>query len=238
MCLLSCIVQKQETAHSQRRRKTVIRRIVTILSLYSALTIGATAQQSAGEIEKALQQKSNDVGTLVNLGKLCHEQGSTGDEQAVEKGIMVLDKALEIEKTNSMALVYRGSLWTMRGRDASDPFEKMKDVENGIDDMNKAVELAPDDISVRLVRGINSIQLPTFFNRLSTAIKDFSFLVEDPRLSHLDVQLQATIYCWAGVAYKRDSQRIKAKELLEKAFSLSPNSGIAQKAEQELADLH
>lgn len=113
----------------------------------------------------------------------------------------------------------------------------MKGVEKGIDDMDKAVELTPDDISVRLVRGVNSVQLPSFFNRLATAIKDFSYLLGDPRLAHLDAQLQSTIYCWAGVAYKRDSQRSKAKELLEKAISLSPDSITAKKAEQELTDL-
>jgi tetratricopeptide (TPR) repeat protein len=74
------------------------------------------------------------------------------------------------------------------------------------------------------------------FKRLGTALKDFSFLLADPRFPHLDVQLQSTIYYWAGVAYKRDNQADKAKEYLEKAISVAPESMTAKNAEKELKE--
>jgi len=215
----------------------MIHKPVAIFLLYSLFFAVSLSQQSVKELEGILQQKPNDVGTLVELGKLYHEQAAGRNEEAVENGFTCLDKALELEPSNVVALAYRGSLWTMRGRDAQSPFEKLKHVNKGIDEIDKAVELAPDNISIRLMRGINCLQLPSIFKRLGTALKDFSFLLADPRFPKLDINLQSTIHYWTGIAYKHDNQIEKAKERLKKAVSAAPKSAAAQKAEKELKEL-
>ena len=207
---------------------------LTLLSpLFFSLSL---CQQPIRELEATLQQKPNDVETLVALGKYYHDQGAGGNTGAVEKGFTYLDKALQLEPTNAIALAYRGSLWTMRGRDAWFPFTKLSHVDKGIDDLDKAVDLAPDNITVRLTRGINSVQLPSMFKRLGTALKDFSFLLADPQFPHFNASLQSRIYYWAGVANKRDNQITKAKEFLEKAIAVSPGSDTAQRAKKELTE--
>ena len=208
--------------------------IVLLSSLFFTLSM---SQQSIKELEGALQQKPNDVETLIVLGKLYHDQGAAGSTEAVDKGFTVFDKVIELDPTNAVAFAYRGSLWTMRGRDAWFPFTKLKHVDKGIDELDKAADLAPDNITVHLMRGINSLQLPSMFKRLGTALKDFSFLLADPRFPHLEVHLQSTIFYWAGVAYKRDNQAGKAKEYLEKAISKAPESPTAKNAEKELKEL-
>jgi tetratricopeptide (TPR) repeat protein len=214
----------------------MIHKIVAITLLSALLFSLSLSQHTIKELEGSLQQKPNDVETLIALGKLYQDQGAGGNKEAVEKGFTCLDKALQLDPTNALALVYRGSLWTMRGRDAWFPFTKMSYVDKGIDDLDKAAELAPDNIAVRLTRGINSLQLPSMFKRLGTALKDFSFLLTDPRLPHLEVHLPSTIYYWAGVAYKRDNQAVKAKEYLEKAIYVAPESNTAQSAQKELKE--
>ena len=148
-----------------------------------------------------------------------------------------LDKALELEPNNGEALAYRGSLWTMRGRDAWWPFTKMSHVDKGIDEMDKAAELAPTNATVHIVRGINSTQLPSMFKRLSTALKDFDYLLNCHEFSYFYEKLQSKIYLWAGIAYKHDNQTAKAKELLQKSISLDPNSDMAVKAKKEMKEL-
>ena len=207
--------------------------IIIFSSLFFALSL---SQQNIKELEERLRQKPNDIETLIALGKLYHDQGASGDKEAVDKGFTYLDKTIELDPTNAVAWAYRGSLWTMRGRDAWFPFTKLKHVDKGIDELDKAAELGPDNIAVHLTRGINSLQLPSIFKRLGTALKDFSFLLADARFPHLEAHLQSTIYYWAGVAYKRDSQTSKAKEYLEKAISAAPESTTAQKAEKELKE--
>ena len=205
---------------------------ITLASFF--LCAFAQSQPSIHELEGILQQKPNDVETLIALGKIYHDQGAAGNKEAVDKGFEYLDKAIELDPTNAAAYAYRGSLWTMRGRDAWFPFTKLKDVDKGIDELDKAVDLSPDNITVHITRGINSVQLPSLFKRLGTAIKDFSYLLADPRFPHLEVHLQSLIYYWAGVAYKRDNQMDRASEYLKKAIAVAPDSPTAKNAEKEL----
>ncbi len=195
------------------------------------------SQQSTQTLEAQLETNPHDINVLLNLGIAYHSQGAAGNEDAVEKGFACFDTLLSIEPTNAAALAFRGSLWTLRARDAWWPFTKLKDVEKGVDEMDKAVDLAPENVSVRLTRGITSVSLPSMFHRLGTALKDFSYLLNHPGFSQFSKSFQATIYRWAGVAYKQDGQKGKAKELLEKAIEVDPGSDNATSAKQELDNL-
>jgi tetratricopeptide (TPR) repeat protein len=212
----------------------MMQRFFTIFFLALFFTGVSRTQDNAKDLEGVLEQKPNDVETLMKLGKIYHDQGVAGNDDAVDKGFTCLDKVLQIDPSNAIALAYRGSLWTLRARDAWWPFTKMKDVDKGIDEMDKAVDLAPDNITVRLVRGINSVQLPSMFHRLPVALKDFEHMLNDSRFTGFNPHLQSTIYCWAGIAYNSDGQTAKAKELLQRAVSVDPNSETARKAENEL----
>jgi tetratricopeptide (TPR) repeat protein len=195
------------------------------------------SQQSIKDLEAQVAQSPHDVKALLNLGIAYHNQGAAGNEDAVEKGFVCLDTVLTLDPTNAVAFAYRGSLWTMRGRDAWWPFTKMSDVDKGIDELDKAVDLAPENVSIRITRGVNSVHLPSMFKRLGTALKDFNFLLNHPAFPKFDAGLQSTIYYWAGVAHKQDNQRDKAKGFLQKAIDLAPDSDNARNARQELKDL-
>ncbi len=212
----------------------MIQKMLTIVFLVFSLTGISRAQDNAKDLEGILAQKPNDVETLMKLGRIYHDQGVAGNDDAVDKGFTCFDKVLQLDPSNAVALVYRGSLWTLRARDAWWPFTKMKDVDKGVDEMDKAVDLAPDNVSVRLVRAINSVNLPSMFRRLPIALKDFEYLMNDSKFAGYNLHLQSTIYCWAGIAYNNDGQAAKAKELLQKAVSADPNSETAKKAENEL----
>ena len=212
----------------------MIQRMFAIVFLAFLFTGISRTQDNEKDLQGVLAQKPNDVETLMKLGKIYHDQGVAGNDDAVDKGFTCFDKILQIDPSNAVALVYRGSLWTLRARDAWWPFTKMKDVDKGVDEMDKAVDLAPDNISVRLVRGINSVNLPSMFHRLPVALKDFEYMMSDAKFAGFNPHLQATIYCWAGIAYNNDNQTAKAKELLQKAISADPNSETAHKAENEL----
>jgi tetratricopeptide (TPR) repeat protein len=212
----------------------MIQRMFSIVFLALLFTGISRTQDDVKSLEGVLAQKPNDFETLMKLGKIYHDQGVAGNDDAVDKGFACFDKVLQIDPSNAVALVYRGSLWTLRARDAWWPFTKMKDVDKGVDEMDKAVDLAPDNVSVRLVRGINSVNLPSMFHRLPIALKDFEYLMNNAKFASLNSHLQSTIYCWAGIAYDNDGQAVKAKELLLKAISADPNSDTAHRAENEL----
>jgi len=213
------------------------RRIINFAIFVLVATGICHSQQSISDLQAQISRNPHDTSALLNLGIAYHNQGVAGDEDAVEKGFVCLDTVLTLDPTNAVALAYRGSLWTLRGRDAWWPFTKMSDVDKGIDEMDKAVDLAPDNVSVRITRGINSVNLPSMFKRIGTALKDFSYLLNQPSFSHFDLGLQSRIYYWAGVAYKHDNQPAKAKVYLQRAIDVAPESETAKNAKQELKDI-
>ena len=92
-----------------------MRRKRFLFALVGSLVFGAAlAQENVKELEAKLQQNPNDVATLVLLGRAYHDQGTAGDEDAVDKGFPYLDKVLQLDPPNAVALAYRGSLWTLR----------------------------------------------------------------------------------------------------------------------------
>ena len=88
-------------------------------------------QASIRELEGKRQTSPHDIKTLIDLGTLYHRAGADGDENAVEKGFGCFDTILALDPASAVAHAYRGSLWTMRGRDASDPLTKVRDVDMG-----------------------------------------------------------------------------------------------------------
>jgi len=214
------------------KRKSVL---IAALWLLAASTV--LAQPTIKDLEDTLSRNPSDVAALVQLGKLYHDRAAAGDNDAVEKGFTYLDRALELDSSNAVALAYRGSLWTMRARDAWWPFNKLSKVDRGVDEMDKAVDRAPENITVRLVRAINGVQLPEMFHRLPVALKDFDHLLKTPEFGRLTPQLRCTIYCWAGIANKKDHQPARAKEYLQRAVDLGAGTPLGTRAQVELKDL-
>ena len=82
--------------------------------------------------------------------------------------------------------------------------------------MDKAVDLAPDNVSVPLVRGIKGMNLPLMSVDCLSPQRFQIVLMNDPRFVISILTFKRTIYCWAGIAYKNDSQPARAKECYRK----------------------
>lgn len=195
------------------------------------------AQDKARELEARLRTNPNDQATLMELGGLYHDIGMNGDDDAVEKAFTCFDKLLALDSTNVVALVYRGSLWTLRARDAWWPPTKLKYLKQGGEEMDRAVEIASDNMMVRLIRGINSLSLPEMFSRLDIALEDFITLLKHPEFPNQTRQLKAAIFYYSGVAYKRADEVDKARVLFQKAIAILPGSDFAKRAQDELSDM-
>jgi len=209
---------------------------MVVIALFIMTTV-SYSQQSIADLQAQVAREPHDMNALLSLGIAYHNAAVAGDKNATDKGFACLDTILARDPANAVALAYRGSLWTIRGRDAWWPFTKLSDVDKGIDQMDKAIDLAPDNVTVRLTRGINSVHLPSLFKRIGTAEKDFYYLLNSPSFTHFDSQLKSTIYYWSGYAYKQDNQNAKAKELLQKAIDVAPDSPNAKNAQNELKNL-
>jgi cytochrome c-type biogenesis protein CcmH/NrfG len=151
-------------------------KLMLMLALF-LLAFPALAQlneQQLKDYETCLAANPNDQEALLRLGIYYHNRGGEGDEKAVVKAVEFLDRLLQLNNRNTVAMAFYGSAVTMQSRDAFLPWNKMKYVNEGIGKLDKAVMLDSTNLRVRMVRGVNSVNLPDFLNRRPFALEESS----------------------------------------------------------------
>jgi tetratricopeptide (TPR) repeat protein len=217
-------------------RRSFFKRLISLL-IGLALVVSLYGQDKIKELEQQLKANPGDEATLMELGRLYHDQASSGDEVAVDKGISVLDQLLAIDSTNAVAVAYRGALLTMHGRDSWWPPNKLKYMRQGCEELDRAIEMDPGNIMVHLIRGINGLGLPEYAGRLSISLEDFIVLLRRPDFQEQTKELKAVIFYYGGVAYKRADDYDRARELFKRAIGVFPGSDYAKRSQEELRDM-
>lgn len=138
-------------------------------------------------------------------------EGVDGDEDSVVRSIKAFEKLFEAYPDRWEAYAFYGSACTLRARDVA-LVKKMDYVREGFGAMDEAVRQAPNCYWTRLVRAINSYQVPGFFKRRDLARKDFDFLTRkipasDPDVPLAETLLQLTYFHAGRFAYEERDPR-------------------------------
>ena len=67
--------------------------------------------------------------------------------------------------------------------------------------LDKAVELAPEDLELRLVRGITAVNMPFFVNKMDQGIADLETIIE----KDVSDEMKAEALYWLGYAHQKKS---------------------------------
>ena len=135
-----------------------------------AVAAEATAG-SAGE-------PSPELEALREEGIALHDKAREGDEDAAEKAVEALERYLARFPKDGEARAYLGSSYAMMGRDASSVASKMRYTNRGLRHLDRALDAAPRDFAVRLIRAGVNASLPKMFNRGEAATGDMLALDE------------------------------------------------------------
>ena len=77
-------------------RCTMIQRMFTVVFLAFLFTGISWTQDNVKDLEGVLEQKPNDVETLMKLGKIYLDQGVAGNDDAVDKGFTCSTKCFSL----------------------------------------------------------------------------------------------------------------------------------------------
>ncbi len=132
------------------------------------------------QLQQRLDKNPSDYEALRDLGIVYHNAVVKGSKVYAKKAVPYLEKAHQKKMDDNVVLCYLGSAYTLLARDTSDPMARMSYMNLGVNYMDQAVRNDADDISdyirIRLIRANNSMCLPKFLNRRSTAYEDFELL--------------------------------------------------------------
>jgi tetratricopeptide (TPR) repeat protein len=167
----------------------------------------------AAQLQQRLDQDPSDYDALRTLGIVYYAASLKDSKAYTKKAVRYLEQAKQKKFDDNVVLCYLGSAYTMLAKDAGDPMSKSSYVNKGIECMDKAVRMDPENISVRLIRANNSKNLPKFLNRRSVAYEDFEHLAGlFEKNSDVSPSLKACVYRDLAALYKEDGDAAKAQK--------------------------
>jgi tetratricopeptide (TPR) repeat protein len=150
-------------------------------------------------LKEKLQKDPNNTSLLIELGNAYNNEGK------YDQAEIVLNKAIRIDAHNINA--YKALLVSVENLAASG-YDFMVSIDTDYRTnlafqvmyiLDQAVECAPDDIELRLHRGIAGIQMPFFVGKLDQSIDDLNMILE----SEVPDSIKAEAKFWLGDAYER-----------------------------------
>lgn len=136
--------------------------------------------------------------------------GTGGDASARDASIDAFEKLYGSQPGNPVYLAYQGAGFTLRGRDAMMPWDKMKYTEKGADMIEKALSLlapehdtlllngTPASIETRLVAANTLLALPEFMNRRGGGKRALQAALDSQALAQSPAPVRANVFAVAA----------------------------------------
>ena len=105
-----------------------------------------------------------------------HDIARAGDKESIEQAVASFTKLLQQSPKDPLVLAYLGSSYALLARESSAVADKVRFTNRGLRYLDQSVVIAPEDVTVRLIRGTVSSNLPALFSREASAIEDFLYL--------------------------------------------------------------
>jgi hypothetical protein len=135
---------------------------------------GAEAQKTLQTLLARAKANPTDVAAHKSAGILLHQiNRATPTADGVEQGERLLKAASQADPGDAETQAWLGSIVTMKALFETDPGKQTFLVKLGTRSMDSAIQRAPENLIVRLVRANNSMELPAFLNRTRFAVEDF-----------------------------------------------------------------
>ena len=161
----------------------------------------------------------NNLKEELKKAKKLHNKGVDGDKKAVQKAKDELLTLRQIEPNNALIEAYYGSSLALLARDAVRLLDKEEKAQEGLDSLNRAVSMDPNQKEIRLLRANVCLRLPEeYFSCSKIAIEDFTFLLNGYQRdsNYLSKDLVIDILKKLSKAYKNDGKPDEAAAVLDR----------------------
>lgn len=173
------------------------------------------------KLQERFNQNPSDYEALKELGVIYHDMALKDTKTYAKKAVNSLEEAQKVKPEDNVTLCYLGSAYTLMAKESWNPVSKSNYVNKGIECMDKAIKKDPDNITIRMTRGMNSRGLPGFLNRRQVAFEDFEHLADQfEKGLKVPASLKSTVYKNLSGLYKEDGDKIKTQKYQAMAENL------------------
>ncbi len=101
-----------------------------------------------------------------------HDAARAGDEDSLEAAVESFKRLGSKQPNNAEVIAYLGSAYAISAREGFNVISKMRNTNRALRQLDRALELAPDNFTVRMIRANVHRNLPGMFGRDDDAIAD------------------------------------------------------------------
>jgi tetratricopeptide (TPR) repeat protein len=190
-------------------------------------------------VGSAVADDTPSVDHFLASGRASLRDAQQGDKDALKEAEGQLDRALSLAPDNAQVLALHGSMLVLKGRYATLPLMKMRHVQKGLEELDRAVELDPEDLQIRSRRGTYCLKLPVIFARAETAVEDFEHLLQvaAQNTGAFSSQEQIGLRLSLAQAKLKVGDVDEARALLESILHDAPGAAHAEQARALLEDM-
>ena len=167
--------------------------------------------------------------------------GLAGDAASLQRGMKICEDILATDPKQPEALVWHGTGLVSESRTALQKGDKQNGAalwQRGLDEMDEAAQLAPNDLGVRIVRGavllVASQYLPmeAAHPLVEKGLSDYekAYSVQGPDLTRLGTHKSGELMIGIADAYARLGQPEKAQQWFERIQKELPETPYAESA--------
>jgi tetratricopeptide (TPR) repeat protein len=197
--------------------------LLVVLACLAAPVLSAGAPQDDDQIAAGLRQ--------LDAAKTARSVQLLNEAEATFKGVVAR------QPENARALVHLGEVRLSQGGGlaAQGEYARANEViQSATADMDRAVLLAPEDLDVRLTRGLAYGAFPPYLNKAAVARDDLQAAIRHARFPALPKDQRARAFQSLGNALTNLNDIDKAVDAFRAAMEADPDSRVAQDAKARL----
>lgn len=190
---------------------------------------------------------------ILTAGTLCSQDrfdyrvrgyffaGLAGDTTSLEKGMKICESILAKDPKRAEVLVWHGTGLVAESRDAFKAGDQEKGAslwQRGLDEMDEAATLAPNDLGVLIVRGAVLLTASQYLPEeaahplIEKGLSDYekAYAVQGPNFSHLGTHQRGELMIGIADAHARLGEQDKAQRWFERIQKDLPETPYATSA--------
>ena len=130
-----------------------------------------------------LASATPDLAQQVGAARLDYFRGLTGDGDAADRAQAEFASLERAHPRDATVMAYEGSLQLLDAARTWAVWNKHKLATEGLAKLDRAVEIAPEDLEVRFIHAETTWHLPFFYHRKEQAEQDFAFIAPRAELA-------------------------------------------------------
>ncbi len=187
--------------------------------------------------------------TLFPKAHNLFERSLAGDESVTPVALQFFNILSMSYRDNPLFIAYKGSSYTLLGRDSWMPWNKAEYTEKGLAFIDKSLQMlkpkhdqetmrtVPISIETRLVALATFVAIPESFGYLKKAKVVLKNILQSTAFTVSPTIVQAQVYLEAAKLSRLENNFIREKQLLQKSLDISPKGKFAKKINNRLQEL-